>query len=355
MYQAIRDNGDINVHVHLSGSYGGRRGRAHRPARPVQPPPLRRADSEHYGGIVMKDPIQTYFQVGLVVGMAYAPVVDELGWEEIVRRVAIDDYFQVIEVNPLPNQAVRERVAALAAQGHLTLYCNAHGRLLSAGLNPNAVDEAERLRAEATLLEGVDESVALGSPTVGMLAGHWTEDTREVCLAQLEKTVLALCRYAQTKGLRVELEVFDHDIAKKSLLGPAPLAARFAARVRTVCPNFGLMADLSHFPMTYETSEQVIPILRPYLTHFHIGNTVCLDPSTEAYGDEHPRFGFPNSSNDIPQVLDFLRVLKANGFFCPQNPYPLTFEIKPWNGEDVDIVIANAKRTLQRAWALLED
>ena len=155
--------------------------------------------------------------------------------------------------------------------------------------------------------------------------------------------------------VRVELEVFDHDIAKKALLGPAPLAARFAAQVRESCPNFGLMADLSHFPMTYETSAQVIPVLRPYLTHFHIGNTVCQDPAAEAYGDEHPRFGFPNSSNDVPQVLDFLRQLRANGFFCPERPYILTFEIKPWVAEDADIVIANAKRTLNRAWALLED
>lgn len=303
----------------------------------------------------MRDPIQKYFRVGLVSGMAYAPALGELGWEEVVRRVAMDDYFQVVEVNPLPSQAVRERVTALAAQGHLTPYCNAHGRLMSAGLNPNAVDEGERQKAEATLLEGVDESVALGSPTVGMLAGHWTEETREQCLDQLEKTVVNLCRYAQTKGIRVELEVFDHDIAKKALLGPAPLAARFAQRVRTRCPNFGLMADLSHFSMTYETSAQVISTLRPYLTHFHIGNTVCLDPAAEAYGDEHPRFGYPNSSNDVAQVLDFLRVLRKNGFFCLEKPYPLTFEIKPWRGEDIGVVIANAKRTLQRAWALLED
>lgn len=303
----------------------------------------------------MRDPIQKYFQIGLVAGMAYAPVLGELGWEEVVRRVAIDGYFQVIEVNPLPGQAVRERVAALAAQGHLTLYCNAHGRLMSAGLNPNAVDEGERQRAEAALLEGVDESAALGSPTIGMLAGHWTEDTREQCLNQLEKTVVNLCRCAQAKGIRVELEVFDHDIAKKALLGPAPLAARFAERVRSRCPNFGLMADLSHFPMTYETPDQVISTLRPYLTHFHIGNTVCLDPAAEAYGDEHPRFGFPNSSNDVAQVLDFLRVLRKNGFFSAEEPYPLTFEIKPWRGEDVAVVIANAKRTLQRAWAMLEE
>ena len=93
----------------------------------------------------------------------------------------------------------------------------------------------------------------------------------------------------------------------------------------------------------------------PYITHFHIGNTVCNDPQAVAYGDEHPRFGFPASSNDVPQVLDFLRVVRENGFFRADSPMPLTFEIKPWAGEDVDVVIANAKRTLNRAWALLED
>ena len=70
---------------------------------------------------------------------------------------------------------------------------------------------------------------------------------------------------------------------------------------------------------------------------------------------EHQRFGFPNSENDVPEVLAFLRELKKNGFFDAQAPYTLTFEIKPWTGEDVDTVIANAKRTLNRAWALLED
>ena len=80
-----------------------------------------------------------------------------------------------------------------------------------------------------------------------------------------------------------------------------------------------------------------------------------MDPAAEAYGDEHPRFGFPNSSNDTAEVLDFLRVLKKNGFFNAKNPYILTFEVKPWANEDISTVIANCKRVLNRAWSLLED
>lgn len=305
----------------------------------------------------MRDPIQRYFQVGLVSAMMYAPMMKEgaSAWPKLVRAIAIDDYFDVVELNPLPNDEIRQQVKALVEQSHMKLVQNAHGRLLGAGLNPNDVDENGRQAAEDALIAGVDEAASMGSATMGMLSGRWTGETREKCFRQLVKTVVNVCKYAQTKGILVELEVFDHDIAKCSLLGPAPLAARFAAEVRSQVPNFGLMVDLSHFPMTYETSTQVISVLRPYITHFHFGNTVCEDPAAVAYGDEHPRFGFPNSSNDTAEVLDFLRVLKDNGFFNEREPYTLTFEVKPWADEDIDVIIANSKRVLNRAWALLED
>lgn len=50
------------------------------------------------------------------------------------------------------------------------------------------------------------------------------------------------------KGMSVELEVFDFDMDKAALIGPAPYAARFAADMRTTHNNFGLLVDLSHFP-----------------------------------------------------------------------------------------------------------
>ena len=51
----------------------------------------------------MREPIQRYFQVGLVSAMAYAPQLKEgAAWTELVRRIAVDDYFQVVELNPLP-------------------------------------------------------------------------------------------------------------------------------------------------------------------------------------------------------------------------------------------------------------
>ena len=72
----------------------------------------------------------------------------------------------------------------------------------------------------------------------------------------------------------VELEVFDFDMDKATLIGPAPYAAKFAADMRTTNNNFGLLVDLSHIPTTYESPKFVIQTLRPYITHLHFGNAV---------------------------------------------------------------------------------
>jgi len=78
---------------------------------------------------------------------------------------------------------------------------------------------------------------------------------------------------------------------------------------------------------------------------------VVKSPDMPAYGDVHPRFGFPNGENDVPEVVAYLKVLKDIGFLNDKNPPVVSFEIKPFGDEDPDIVIANAKRTLNEAWA----
>ena len=82
-----------------------------------------------------------------------------------------------------------------------------------------------------------------------------------------------------------------------------------------------------------------------------MGNTVIRSADCEAYGDMHPRFGFPNSENDTKELVAFLKVLLNIGFLNKENPPILSFEVKPWGDEDPDLVIANAKRTLNEAWA----
>jgi len=46
------------------------------------------------------------------------------------------------------------------------------------------------------------------------------------------------------------------------------------------------------------TEEAILPI-KDYIVHAHMGNCVIKDPKLPAYGDLHPRFGFPDSENDV--------------------------------------------------------
>jgi sugar phosphate isomerase/epimerase len=271
---------------------------------------------------------------------------------EALRKIAADDFFGAVEVCQCPDDASRQACREILSQSHLRVCYGAQPRLLGPKLNPNSLDEAEREQAERTLIEAVDEAEYLGAGGIAFLAGRWQPETQEQSYSQLLKTTCAVCTYAGTKGMFVELEVFDYDMDKASLIGPAPYAARFAADVRSCCPNFGLLVDLSHFPTTYETSRQVVRTLRPYITHLHFGNAV-VQPGCPAYGDKHPRLGFPNSANDTAELVEFLRVLRQEGFFCAEEPYVLSMEVTPFGGEDADIILANTKRVLKRAWALL--
>ena len=279
----------------------------------------------------MKDSIHKYFKIGTIQWMSHPPAdYDVL---DSVKTIACDDFFDAIEIGPFQDGAKREKAAEMIRQAHMQVCYGAQPRLLGTGLNPNDIDEEGRKKAEATLLEAVDEAEQLGAKGIAFLAGKWQEETKEMAYQQLLKTTQTVCCYAASKGMQVNLEVFDFDMDKAALIGPAPLAARFAADMRTRCSNFGLLVDLSHFPTTYETSQFVIRTLRPYITHFHIGNAV-VKPGCEAYGDQHPRFGFPNSANDTEELLDFFRVLKQEGFLNAEKPYHLSFEVKPWKGED---------------------
>ena len=205
----------------------------------------------------MRESIHKYFQVGTIQWMSY-PRREPM---ESLKAICRDDYFDAVEVKGFGVN--NEEARALLGQSHLKVCYGAQPRLLGGNLNPNHIDEEERRKAEATLIEAVDEAEYLGARGIAFLAGKWQPETKEQAYAQLLKTTRAVCDYAGAKGMSVELEVFDFDMDKAALIGPAPYAARFAADMRTTHNNFGLLVDLSHFPTTYETSQFVIRLLRP--------------------------------------------------------------------------------------------
>jgi len=101
-----------------------------------------------------------------------------------------------------------------------------------------------------------------------------------------------------------------------------------------------------------ETPRQALEPVAGHLMAAHSGNAVTGE-SMPAYGDYHPIFGTPGSVNDMPEVLEFLRVLKEIGFLDGAKRPMVSFEIKPMAGQDPELVIVNAQRVMNLGSARL--
>lgn len=303
----------------------------------------------------MNEPMNRYMKVGLIHFMAYPAVMKGEGpILETLKKILEDDYFDAVEVSWIKDDAVREKARAMLETAHVTVAYGGQPRLLTTGLNINDLDEDGRRKAVDTLKAGIDEALYLGAAGFAFLSGKYPDERLEEAFRALVASTRELCDYAKSKGdMRIVLEVFDYDVDKCSLIGPAALARRFAQEMGKHCGNFGLLVDLSHLPLIRETAEEAIMPVREWLVHAHMGNCVVKSPSMPAYGDAHPRFGFPGGENDVRELAEYLRVLLKTGFLNTVNPPVVSFEVKPFRDEDPELVIANAKRTLNRAWGLV--
>ena len=301
----------------------------------------------------MNESMDKYMKVGLIHFMAYPSTMKGEGpILETVKKIAEDSYFNAIEVTWIKDPQVRKKVKKMIETSHMKVAYGGQPRLLTTGLNVNDLNEDGRAKAVASLKEGIDEAYELGAEGFAFLSGKYEESTKEESYQALIRSTKELCGYAKSKGnIRVAHEIFDYDVDKKSLIGPAKLAKRYAEEITKEFGNFGLLADLSHLPLIHETARQAILPIREYIVHAHMGNCVVKDKSLPAYGDAHPRFGFPNGENDVDQLVEYLRVLLDIGFLNTRKPPIVSFEVKPWEDEDPELVIANAKRTLNEAWA----
>ncbi len=296
--------------------------------------------------------IKNYMQIGTIHFMSYPSVMKGEGdIEGTLAKILADPYFDFVEMTWIKDDATRARVRELLQWAHIGMGYGAQPRLLTTGLNINSLDDAVRSQALATLKEGIDEAYYLGARAFAFLSGKYEEATKNDSYAALLDSTQQLCAYAKSKGdMPVLLEVFDYDVDKCSLIGAAEYAAQFAVDMRKGYADFGLIVDLSHLPLTRETASHALSVMAPHIQHIHIGNAVTIKDAP-AYGDAHPRFGFPNGSNDVAELRDFLRCLFDIGYLGEGKRPAISFEVKPFGDEDPDIILAGAKRTLDEAWA----
>ncbi len=303
----------------------------------------------------MAHSLHDYMKVGIVHFMAYPQCGGGDGpIAESFRSIALDPYFEVIEITRIKDPSVRAQVRALAEQARIEIPFGAQPILLGGSLDLNHPNSDERARAVDAVKAAIDQAAELGSPAVAVLSGKVSAD-RDDAIRRLVDSLNTLCAYGQTKGIRLVLETFDQvPYGKNCLIGPTVDAVRVSEAVRRDHPDFGLMLDLSHLPLLSESSEEALRIAADHLVHVHIGNCAMDDPGHPAYGDNHPRFGMEGTRNDVAELAEYLRVLFEVGYLAPGRRRIVSFEVKPLPDEDPEAVIAGSKRTLDEAWRRIQ-
>ena len=303
----------------------------------------------------MNIPLHHVIRPGLVQFMAFpATMKGEGPILETCRQILSDSFFEVIEITWIRDPVAREKVRALLASAGVEAKYGAQPRLLSQKLDLNSADDAARARAVDEVKRAVEDAAGLGIRDVGILSGaDVAPEQRPAAMDRLADSVAQLCRHASGFGCSIVLEVFDRDIDKKCLVGPAAAAREIAVRVKRTCGNFGLMVDLSHIPLLGESPTQALQPVREHVAHLHIGNAYFKDRQDPAWGDNHPRFGYPGGANDVPEIVAFLREALAIGYLRMDGTRrgAVSFEIKPVGDEDPLVMIAAAKRKLVEAGA----
>ena len=293
-----------------------------------------------------------YMRVGIVHFMAYPECMSGEGpVVETISKLAEDSFFNFIEITHIKDpKARREAKQILAASGMGVAYA-AQPVVFSNKLNLNAFDENERRQAVDRIKECIEEAAEIGAESIALVSGPDPgENRRPEASLLLARSLQELCGEANSCGLGVALETFDRTIDKKALIGPTDEAVDLAQRVNRA--NFGLMLDLSHLPIQFESTYKALHAAQEFLVHAHIGNCVLRDPNHPAYGDQHPHFGIEGGENGVEELAEFLQVLTfINYLEQSENPRVVSFEVRPRPGQSSELVIANAKRTLIQAWA----
>lgn len=290
--------------------------------------------------------MEEYLEIGIVYPMIYPNVEKDKELKNIETLVK-DNFFSILEISKFKNEMENKGIKLLK-NSKIKIVYSIIGDLIANRLNLNSLDEDLREKSIDFVKGEIDTAKKYKSKYLTLISGEFLENKIEEHLNQLRKSLDEIARYTkEVEGPEILLEAFDSKIDKKVLIGSNHLAKKLFENID--CTKIGLLVDLSHIPMLGEEIKETIFELREYIKHVHIGNTI-LNQESSLYGDYHPRFGHEDGENDIEEIEVFLKSLIQIGYINKMKKATLSFEVKPYGEEESEVILANCKRSLRKAW-----
>ena len=245
-----------------------------------------------------------FMNIGTIHFMSFPEVMKGEGpIIETLEKILSNDFFSAVEITHINDDKVREVAKKMLESSYMVSAYGAQPVLLSKKLNLNSLVEEERKNAVREIKKCIEEAAYLGTKGVAVLSGpHPGVELENEAIQKLLQSLEELCSYSKEYKLNFELETFDFDVDKKCLIGKSELAADIARQIRKKFSNFGLILDLSHFPIQHEQTKTALKNCAVFITHLHIGNSVLKDKINPATGDQHPRFGVAGGETDVEKV-----------------------------------------------------
>ena len=261
-------------------------------------------------------------------------IVDARVHTESLRELAATERVKALDVWLWRGERSREEKRILLDSGKIINY-NIGDRFGEEIAQPASRLLSERARAYGLMMREIEYALELNSKKIVFGSGPDHPDDR---IGAQERFFELIMRVSEELPEDVELsfEPTDRDIHKRFLYGPLDETVTFIKKVRSAgFERIGLLLDMCHVPIIYETLESAIEKGKDVLNHIHLGNAVVKDPTNELYGDRHPSWSYPCGAYTEEDAIRFIRMLNDVGYL-DKDGSTVSFEMRPYVGKTAD-------------------
>lgn len=176
----------------------------------------------------------------------------------------------------------------------------------------SARDEKRRQQSVELTKRYYDRALCLGAEKMLILSGPaWEEKDEERLIDQTVRSLKELDEYAAGKPCEMTLEYFPVTREPYLAVGKSALVKKIYEKgsFRQV----GITFDASHVAQLGEDMIASFRLLKPWIHHLHLANSMSKDPSHPMYGDKHPLFSLENGDYSLQEIKEYFRLLTQRG------------------------------------------
>ena len=259
-------------------------------------------------------------------------IVNEKVHTESLRELAYTDKVEALDVWVWRGaERSREEISILRDCKKVINY-NIGDRFGENVALPSSKNKADRDRAYDLIMREINFGLEAGSKK--FIFGSGPDDTADHKGAvERYSEFVAKVLSNIPKDCVMSLEPTDWDIDKHFLFGPVGETVDFIKKLNNDgYKNLGMLLDMCHIPIMYETMESAIEKSKDVLNHIHLGNGVVNDTTDKFYGDKHPSWNYPAGEYSDADGEKFIRILREIGYTDKDNA-TISFEMRPYEGK----------------------